>query len=103
MSKRESPRASVCLPVSIGGSAAALSADLSASGFCLETMALRAKGEEVKGYVLFGEKELEWRGRVMWVERGNPMASIWHRVGIRFTDVSPGLRALLSIRLRGAK
>jgi hypothetical protein len=30
------------------------------------------------------------------------MASTWHRIGIRFTNVSAGLRALLSIRQRGA-
>ncbi len=101
MPHRKSPRVSVCLPVSIERRAAAISADVSPSGFCLETMIPQTPGDEVSGYVLFGDKELTWQGRVKWVERGDPMASLWHRVGIAFTSVSPGLRALLSIKLRG--
>ncbi len=101
MPHRKSPRLSVCLPVSIGGRAAAVSADVSTSGFCLESFSLRQEGEAVSGYVLFGDKELTWKGRVAWVQPGNPMMSVWHRMGIEFTAVSPGLRALLSIRARG--
>jgi hypothetical protein len=29
------------------------------------------------------------------------MASTWHRMGVTFTTLSPGLRALLAIRQRG--
>jgi PilZ domain len=101
MSLRKESRSSVCLPVSIGGRSAALSADVSNSGFCLESPRLRETGELVSGYVLHGDKELTWSGRIAWVQPGNPMASTWHRLGIEFTQVSPGLRALLSIRLRG--
>jgi hypothetical protein len=38
---------------------------------------------------------------VAWSTPGSPMASTWHRMGINFTNLSPGLRALLSIRQRG--
>jgi len=102
MDDRRQRRSPVRLPVSINRSAAALTADVSAQGFCLETPTLLAQGTPVTGYVLHGNKELQWAGVVSWATAGNPMASTWHRVGIRFTNVSAGLRALLSIRQRGA-
>jgi hypothetical protein len=80
---------------------AALSTDVSDWGFCLETPSLLSKGAPLNGYVLHGEKELEWTGEVAWTKPGNPMASVWHRVGIHFTWVSPGLRALITMRQRG--
>lgn len=101
MSQRREQRVSVRLPVSIGGRAAALSADISHAGFCLESPKLLEAGVEVTGYVLHGHKELPWAGRVSWAEAGNPMMSTWHRMGIQFTKVSPGLRALLSMKQRG--
>ena len=102
MDDRRQRRSAVRLPVSINRSAAALTADISSEGFCLETPALLQAGAQVTGYVLHGQKELAWSGVVSWSQPGNPMASTWHRVGIRFTNVSAGLRALLSIRQRGA-
>lgn len=77
---------------------AAISADISKSGFCLELpMIAHQAGAEIDGYVLHGEKELNFKGRVQWVAAANPQASLWSRMGVRFTWVSPGLRALLSI------
>lgn len=93
---------SVRLPVSIQRSSAALTADLSNNGFCLEVpFASFTPGKEIEGYVLLGEKELTFKGRVAWFQPGNPMASMWGRAGVTLTDVSPGLRALISIKLRG--
>ncbi len=100
MTQRRAKRVALRLPVSIGRKAAALSADISDAGFCLESPRLLEAGAAVTGYVLHGPKELTWAGRVAWVEPGNPQASTWHRMGIEFTEVSPGLRALLSIRQR---
>lgn len=97
---RSDSRAVVRLPISIGRKQAALSADLSHGGFRLETPQLLAPGTVIDGYVLHGNKELPWRGEVAWAKPGNPMASVWHEVGVRFTHVSPGLRALISIRKR---
>jgi hypothetical protein len=99
MTARKNDRVSFRLPVSIDRRAA-LSSDLSSAGFCLESPQLRAAGEEVTGFVLYGNKELTWTGRVAWVSAGNPMMSTWHRMGIEFTKVSPGLRALLSMSTR---
>ena len=99
MSNRQTKRMALRLPVSIGRRAA-LSADMSDTGVCLETTTLHAAGAEVNGFVLHGHLELKWTGRVAWVTPGNPMMSTWHRLGVQFTSVSPGLRALLSIKQR---
>lgn len=100
MSQRLKKRVALRLPVSIGRRAA-LSADVSDTGVCLESPTLHTAGTEVSGFVLHGHLELKWTGRVAWVTPGNPMTSTWHRLGVQFTTVSPGLRALLSIRQRG--
>lgn len=100
MPLRHDNRFNLRLPVSVNRRAA-LSADISDAGFCLESPTLYGLGEQVSGFVLHGPKELKWTGRVAWVTPGNPMASTWHRFGIEFMLVSPGLRALLSIRKRG--
>ena len=99
MSQRQKNRLALRLPVSIGRRAA-LSADVSDTGFCLESPTLHAAGTEVSGFVLHGNMELKWTGHVAWVTPGSPMASTWHRLGIHIKTVSPGLRALLSMRQR---
>ena len=103
MTKRRETRIPLRLPVSIERRTAALSADVSSQGFCLEASQQGyAKGQVVDGYVLLGDKELPFKGTVAWVEPPSPMASPWGRLGVRFTRVSPGLRALLSIEQRRA-
>lgn len=98
---RKEFRSPVRLPVSIGGRQAALTADVSASGFQLETLTLLTEGLPIEGYVLHGSKELRWKGVVAWTRAGNPMMSTWHTMGVRFTELSPGLRALISMKARG--
>jgi hypothetical protein len=94
----------VRLPVSIQRTNAALTADLSNNGFCLEVpFAAFTPGKEIEGYVLLGEKELTFKGRVAWFQPGNPMASMWGRAGVELTEASPGLRALISMRLKPLK
>lgn len=90
-------RVAVRLPVSVGRKMAALCMDVSMQGFCLEVMKPVTQGSALDGYVLHGNRELEWRGEVMWVQPPNPMTNHWTRVGVKFTWLSPGLRALLSI------
>ncbi|MEW5740632.1 MAG: PilZ domain-containing protein [Myxococcota bacterium] len=101
MTIRKAARLPVRLPISIGGRQAALSADVSDGGFRLETMSLLSPGARLEGYVLHGDKELTWKGEVAWARPGNPMASTWHELGVRFTFVSPGLRALISLKQKG--
>jgi hypothetical protein len=79
---------------------AALSADISADGFCLEVMRPLEQGALIDGYVLHGDRELDFKGQVAWVEVANPQTSHWSRIGVKFTQVSPGLRALLSMKNR---
>jgi hypothetical protein len=101
MRKRRETRIPLRLPVSIDRQSAALTADLSNNGFCLEVpFAAFTPGKEIEGYVLLGEKELAFKGRVAWFHPGNPMASMWGRAGVRITSLSAGLRALISIELK---
>jgi hypothetical protein len=103
MRKRRETRIPLRLPVSVDRQCAALTADLSNNGFCLEVpFAAFTPGKEIEGYVLLGEKELAFKGRVAWFHPGNPMASLWGRAGIELTALSPGLRALLSIEMKRA-
>ncbi len=98
MTKRNAERRAVRAPVSVSSSArgqrAALSADVSSGGICLESPTLLAPGTELSGYVLHGDLELGWSGRVAWAEPA-PEGG-WHRLGVRFTGLSPGLAQLLS-------
>lgn len=76
---------------------AAISADVSRDGFCLDVVKPLEEGAEVSGYVVHGHRQLNFHGTVAWVQPPNPMASYLSRVGIKFTRLSPGLRALLSV------
>jgi hypothetical protein len=97
MSTLRKKRLPLTLPVSIGRKMAAISADISPDGFCLEVMTPIAPGTLIDGYVLHGEHELTFQGEVKWREAANPQASHWTRIGVRFTEVSPGLKALFSL------
>ena len=92
-------RTSLRLPVSIARHAA-LTADISDNGFCLELFQPLAVGTRVDGFVLHGDLELKFRGEVAWATQGSPMASLFSTVGVKFTWVSLGLRTLLSIEQR---
>ncbi|MFO0596830.1 MAG: PilZ domain-containing protein [Myxococcaceae bacterium] len=96
------PRTLSTLAVSIHGHTIALSSDVSTSGFCLESPKLLSIGDEVSGTVRHGTLKLSFTGRVTWSKPGGPMGSIWHRMGVQFDALSPGLRALLAVRMRGA-
>lgn len=96
MQKRQ-PRTPLRLPVSVGRRAAALTADISSGGFSLELPHSFCPGASIDGYVLHGDKELSFRGEVSWFRPADPRLSVWNELGVRFTWVSPGLRALLSL------
>jgi hypothetical protein len=96
MTKRRSKRSAVRVPVSVSscrrGQRAALTCNVSDGGFCLEGPTLLEPGSEISGWALDGDVELAWSGRIAWAEQGDP----WHRMGVRFTSLSPGLGALLA-------
>ena len=88
------------LPVALDGHTYAASADVSKGGFCLETSMLLLPGSKVSGVVLHGDLMLGFTGRVTWARPGDPRACTAHRLGVRFEQISPGLRALLGLSLR---
>jgi hypothetical protein len=96
MTKRRSKRSAVRVPVSLSsrprGQRAALTSDASGDGFCLEGPTLLEPGSEISGWALDGDAELAWAGRIAWTQQGDP----WHRMGVRFTSLSPGLAAMLA-------
>ncbi len=100
MSQPRERRVIATLPVSIKGGGAALSTDVSKDGFCLESPMWWAAGTEVAGSVMHGPLALSFTGRVVWSQPGDPMGSTWHRMGVKFERLSPGLRALLGLSLK---
>jgi PilZ domain len=100
MAQPRGQRVVATLPVSLDGRTAALSTDISREGFCLETPALLYPGTVVKGTVLHGPLSLAFVGRVAWTKAGDPRACTWHRIGVKFEQLSPGLRALLGLTMR---
>ncbi len=94
--RRHSTRTPLRLPVSLGGKLPALTADVSEEGIRAELMMhVFLPGSKIHGYVLHGEQELPFRGEVTWAQAGNPQASLQSEVGVRFTELSPELAALL--------
>lgn len=66
----------------------ALTADVSRGGFAAELPQVFVPGSQVDGYFLVNETEVAFRGTVQWATAGNPQASIFSRIGVRF-DVTP--------------
>ena len=99
MSVPRAKRVLYTFPISLQGRAVALSTDVSKEGFCLESSTYLAPGAEVKGVVRHGTLKLPFTGRVAWAQAGDPRASTWHKVGVRFEHVSVGLKALLGVKV----
>lgn len=101
MTNARGHRSPVTLAVSIHGHTLAISTDVSAKGFRLESPKFLPQGSEVSGVVRHGTLKLAFTGRVRWAQAGTPMGSMWHTMGVEFDALSPGLRALISTRMRG--
>lgn len=96
MTRRQTIRRAVRLPLSLGRRLPALSADVSRGGFQAELPQVFLPGSKVHGYFLVGEGEVPFRGTVAWAEAGNPQLSIFSRIGVRFDAVPEGLKPLFS-------
>jgi hypothetical protein len=96
MTRRQTIRRAVRLPLSLGRRLPALSADVSRGGFKAELPQVFLPGSKVHGYFLVGESEVPFRGTVAWAEPGNPQLSIVSRIGVRFDAVPEGLKPLFS-------
>ena len=93
--RRTSLRRSFRLPLSLGRKLPALTADVSRGGFSAELPQVFLPGSQVDGYFLLDDKEVAFRGWVAWAIPGNPMASVFSQIGVRFSEVPEGLKGVL--------
>ena len=92
--RRTSLRRSFRLPLSLGRKLPALTADVSRGGFSAELPQVFMPGSQVDGYFLLDDKEVPFRGWVAWAIPGNPMASVFSQIGVRFDTPPAGLKDL---------
>ncbi len=92
--RRTTLRRSLRLPLSLGRRLPALTADVSRGGFSAELPQVFLPGSQVDGYFLVDDKEISFRGRVTWAVPGNPMASVFSQIGVRFNEVPEGLKSV---------
>lgn len=93
--QERSTRHSRRLPVSLGGRLAAMTLNVSRSGFRIEMPQVFLPGSQVHGYVMDGVEEIPFRGEVAWAQPGNPQRSLLSVMGIRFASISERLSRLL--------
>ena len=79
------------LPVTLGGRLAAVTAEVSETGFSAEMGEVFVPGSAVHGTINCGDRELPFRGIVSWAEPGHPRLSIASHFGVRFTAEVEGL------------
>ena len=53
-------------------------------------------GSQVDGYFLVDDTEVPFRGWVAWAIPGNPQASVFSQIGVRFSEAPEGLRELFA-------
>ena len=94
--RRTTLRRSLRLPLSLGRKLPALTADVSRGGFSAELPQVFLPGSNVDGYFLLNDEEIPFRGYVAWAIPGNPMASVFSQIGVRFTGVPEGLKAVFA-------
>jgi hypothetical protein len=96
MRNRHAIRRSLRLPVSLGRRLPAISADVSRGGFQAELPQVFLPGSLVHGYFLVNDAEVPFRGTVAWAQAGDPHASVYSRIGVRFDGLPEGLKGLFS-------
>ncbi len=90
MKKRQTLRRSIRLPLSLGRRLPGLSADVSRGGFQVEMPQVFLPGSAVDGYFLVDDTEVPFSGTVTWALAGNPQASVYSKMGVKF-DALPKL------------
>lgn len=96
MTRRQTIRRSIRLPLSLGGRLPALSADVSRGGFQAELPQVFLPGSRVHGSIVVGEEKVPFSGTVAWAQPGNPQLSVFSRLGVRFDSVPEGLKPLFA-------
>ena len=94
--RREPPRRSYRLPLSLGRRVPALTADVSRGGFSAELSQVFLPGSVIDGYFLVDNEEVAFKGHVVWAQAGNPMLSLSSRIGVRFDLTPDGLKRLFT-------
>ena len=92
--RRTTLRRTFRLPLSLGRRLPALTADVSRGGFCAELPQVFLPGSRVDGYFLVDDAEVPFKGQVSWAVPGNPMASVFSQIGVRFDAMPEGLKEL---------
>lgn len=93
--RRNALRRSLRLPLSLGRRLPALTADVGRGGFQAELPQVFLPGSKVHGFFLVNETEVAFRGTVAWAEAGNPMMSIFSRIGVQFDQLPEALSDVL--------
>lgn len=96
MTRRQTIRRSVRLPLSLGRRLPALSADVSRGGFQAELPQVFLPGARVQGTFFLGKGEVPFSGTVAWAVPGNPQLSVFSRIGVRFDALPEGLGPLFA-------
>ncbi|MBS1150640.1 MAG: PilZ domain [Myxococcaceae bacterium] len=94
--RRTTLRRSLRLPLSLGRRLPALTADVSRGGFSAELPQVFLPGSQVDGYFLLDDQEVAFRGWVAWAIPGNPQASVFSQIGVRFNEVPEGLKGVFT-------
>jgi PilZ domain len=81
--RRTAARTPCRLRVLVEGDAA-LTADVTPNGFCMETPHLLSPGRAVTGTITVGERSFEFSGMVCWARGDDPLHA---RMGVRFLEV----------------
>lgn len=101
--RRLALRRPIRLPLSLGRRLPALTADVSRGGFQAELPQVFLPGSKVHGYFLVNDTEVPFTGTVAWAEPGNPMLTVYSRIGVRFDNTPAALLPLFTTTGRRLK
>ena len=80
------------------GSAVSFTLDVSAGGFCTESMRVLMPGTPVEGAIEGNGKKVSFAGRIDWNVPGDSSLNVRGKMGIAFSKVAPEIAELLSTR-----
>jgi len=78
------------------GAAVSFTVDVSAGGFCTESMRVLVAGTLVNGTIEASGKKASFTGRVVWNAPGDAALNVRGRMGIAFATIGPEIADLLS-------
>jgi hypothetical protein len=86
------------------GTAVSFTLDVSAGGFCTESMRVLMPGTPVEGSIEGNGRNVSFAGRVVWNVPGDSTLNVRGKMGIAFSRVSPEMSLMLCNRAapRGA-